>query len=77
VVAYVLGNEKHHGFEPRGPLRLAEPATWLLREGWKRATSGARGAAEEHGQVIGESAGAQAGKIRDPMSRRLQISLPR
>jgi hypothetical protein len=41
-VAYVLGNEKHHGFEQRDPLILAAPQTWLLREGWMRARIHAR-----------------------------------
>ena len=39
AVAYVVGNENHHGFEHRPPPLLAPPATWLLREGWKRVAS--------------------------------------
>jgi len=39
AVAYVVGNEKHHGFEHRAPPALAPPVTWLLSEGWKRVAS--------------------------------------
>jgi len=39
AVAYVVGNEKHHGFEHRAPSALAPPVTWLLSEGWKRVAS--------------------------------------
>ena len=43
AVAYVVGNEKHHGFEQRAPPPLAPPATWLLCEGWKRVGSTGEG----------------------------------
>ena len=43
AVAYVVGNEKHHGFEPRTPPALAEPETWLLYKGWKRVASAGDG----------------------------------
>jgi REP element-mobilizing transposase RayT len=45
AVTYVVGNEKHHGFELRAPLPLAQPMTWLLREGWKRVRTSAGDAA--------------------------------
>ena len=36
AISYVRGNEEHHGMEARPQIQLAEPATWLLRDGWRR-----------------------------------------
>lgn len=59
AVAYVLDNERHHRFEARDLLGFAQPGTWLLRAGWKRARgvqSHVFGAAEQHCDVVRKGA---------------------
>jgi len=76
AVAYVVGNEKHHGFEPRAPPPLAPAATWLLCEGWKRVASmgetidlGRPRAAPESGEEDARAAAAQGTLATRPPGR--------